>query len=96
MTATENNDKDIKSSRKLQWKSAVEAELQELLIQASDIQRQISTAKTSYKQRYFTKKINKIKPIVQQYVALLELLGNEDIDQPITEDSTDVATTELV
>ncbi|PPD53434.1 MAG: hypothetical protein CTY12_04960 [Methylotenera sp.] len=65
---------DVKDLRKQEWKRAVEAELQPLIIEAARLRGIISTAKTKTKRDLYQKKFNKIHGTVLQYVDLIQKL----------------------
>lgn len=73
-------------SRLSQWKTAVQAELQDLISQAAELRKEISQAKTATKRKYYEKKFEKIKPRVMQMVAALQKLEAVDVDTtPVNE-----------
>lgn len=52
----------------------IHAELQDLITQAADIRKQITTAKTTTKKKYFEKKFAKISTDVRQMIAAMDQL----------------------
>lgn len=78
---------DLKEARKLQWKNAIESELQLLIIEAAKIRKSITEAKTQYKKDFYGKKFKKINAQVLQYVGALQRLGT-----PILPEGTDNGT----
>lgn len=75
---------DLKELRLKQWRDAIEADLQQLIIEAAKIRKNITEAKTKYKKDFYTKKFNKVSAQIRQYVAALQRLGS-----PITSEGTD-------
>jgi len=54
------------------WKTAAQAELQELVLHASSARKQMAAAKTPTKRAYFARKIQKLQPRVLQMLTALE------------------------
>lgn len=55
-----------------QWTQAIEAELQDLVVQASQLRQLINSSKTGAKKKYYQKKFAKISTQVHQMVAALQ------------------------
>lgn len=62
------------NSRLAQWRGAVEQELQHLITEASRYRKELDTAKTDVKRRYFKKKFTAVTQQVMQMVATLQRL----------------------
>lgn len=80
---------DVKELRKQEWKRAVEAELQPLIIEAARLRGIITSAKTQTKRNFYQKKFNKIHATVLQYVDLIQKLEatmhlEDTVDDTIT------------
>jgi hypothetical protein len=60
------------ASRTEQWSKAIEAELQDLVVQASLLRKEISGAKTNTKKKYYEKKFAKVSAQVRQMVTALQ------------------------
>lgn len=64
-------------SRLAQWDAAVRSELQELLTMASELQKEVSGAKTQTKRAYFKRKLDKLKPQIFQMMAALQKINTQ-------------------
>lgn len=60
------------TKRTAMWRGAVEQELQSLIMEASRIRKEIDSAKTSTKKKYFLKKFKSITTQVMQMLTALE------------------------
>ena len=80
---------DVKELRKQEWKRAIEAELQPLIVEAARLRGIISTAKTNTKRKLYQKKFNKIHDTVLRYVDIIQKLEatmhlEDNVDDTIT------------
>ena len=78
----------LKDLRKEQWKETIEAGLQQLIIEAAKIRKNITEAKTKTKAKYFQKKFDKVSAQVRQYVAALQRLGTPILPEGTEDDGT--------
>lgn len=85
---------DLKEVRKKQWKEAIEADLQQLIITAAKLRKNISEAKTSTKKNFYNKKFNKVSAQVRQYVSALQRLGSPVLPEG-TDNGNDTTDTDL-
>lgn len=79
----------VVAQRSDQWKAAVEAELQDLITEASIIRKEISTAKTNTKKKYFEKKFKKVNQEVRQMVAALHRIQQVAAATPLTAEANE-------
>jgi hypothetical protein len=81
---------DIAKQRLAKWRGAVEQELQSLVQQASEIRRNIDTAKTNVKKQYYAKKFKKVTNEVLQMVATMQRLDAQgaELEKETTRDTS--------
>lgn len=79
---------DVKELRKQEWKKAIEAELQPLIIEAARLRGIISSAKTTTKKNLYQKKFNKIHAQVIGYVDFLQKLDTISMSGETANEST--------
>lgn len=81
----------LAKNRLATWRGAVEQELQSLVQQASEIRRNIDTAKTSVKKKYYAKKFKKVTNEVLQMVATMQRLDAQgaELEKETTREATD-------
>jgi len=65
----------LKDERKQYYIKELEKDLQEILTEASIVQKKITDAKTAAKKDFYKKKFSKISNQVRQYVGALQRLG---------------------
>lgn len=73
------------------WKTVIEAELQDLIGQATKIREQMSSAKTQTKRQYFDKKFKKINAAVMQMVVSLQRLEHLEQEQQLKEQQAEAS-----
>lgn len=61
------------------WTDTLQLEISNLLVQASELQTKISTAKTSTKQQFYKKKFATVKNVVNRYNILLSQLESKPV-----------------
>jgi seryl-tRNA synthetase len=78
------------------WRGAVEQELQSLIATASQIRKEVSTAKTATKKKYFSKKFKSITTQVMQMLTALERVKAQqsEVQKAIDEPATEVSNVE--
>lgn len=84
---------NLKEARLQQWRDAIEADLQVLIVDAAKIRKNITEATTKYKKEYYTKKFNKVSAQVRQYIAALQRLGSPILPEG-TDNGNDASTVE--
>lgn len=60
---------EAKSARSQQWLNAIDAELQDLIANANEINTRTQTAKTSTKKNYYKKKMAKLSDTIVRLLA---------------------------
>lgn len=68
----------VVDTRMNQWEKAINAELQDLVTEASHLRQQITSSKTTTKKKYYQKKFDKVSIQVRQMLIALQRVKAQD------------------
>ncbi len=81
---------ELKEARRQYMKTAIQQELQNLIALAAQYRKNIDTAKTDYKKKYYQKKMTKLNEDVRRMVVALQRLQTPELEIEEPEAKNDI------